>query len=158
MIEIEVVRARGHELVRATHRTTFEITRERTLTPRGDCIIGVEADKGALHLSQAFKRIVCSDAARVIILLTCGGVVDVVEARGSSALTLSDPNSIVVRRSSYVDARTVAVQSNKAAVDLSRELVEQLKQGRELEARFLVFTIDEEREARLKLRELLKLL
>jgi len=54
---IEIIDALGHELIRSTHRTTFEVTKDRTLTARGDCIIAVGADKGAADLSEDFKKL-----------------------------------------------------------------------------------------------------
>ncbi|HID73268.1 TPA: DUF371 domain-containing protein [Candidatus Micrarchaeota archaeon] len=49
----DVVTARGHPNIRAEHETTFEVTTEPSLTPRGDCIVGVQADKAASDLSRA---------------------------------------------------------------------------------------------------------
>jgi len=129
MIAWDVVRARGHPLVKALHRSTFEITTESHLTARGDCIIGVGADKSARTLAPSFRSLASRDDARVVIALRSGGVSEVVRAWGSSLLTFEDPKSIVVRRSSYVDSRTVAVRSDKAAADISRELVSNLRRG-----------------------------
>jgi len=52
----EVIHCRGHENVKATHRSTLEITTEDFLTPRGDCIICVSADKSLRDLSDDFKE------------------------------------------------------------------------------------------------------
>ena len=41
---MEIVIARGHPNIRATHKTTLEVTKEKELSPRGDCIIGICAD------------------------------------------------------------------------------------------------------------------
>lgn len=59
--------------------------------------------------------------------ILCGGRRDVVTARGDGRLTLSHPSDIVVRRSDYVCDRTLAVGADKAAVDLSRDLVDELR-------------------------------
>ena len=50
-----VFSAHGHENIQATHTTTFEITKEATLTKQGDCIMAVEATKGAADLPTEFK-------------------------------------------------------------------------------------------------------
>lgn len=123
---VEVVRARGHPNVRALHRTTFEVTRDNHLTPRGDCIIGVSADKAPADFAPEFKRIASSDYSYIIVLLHAGGVLDIAVGRGSSRLELSDPMRIVFRRSSYVEPGTVAIGMDKAAKDLDRRLVEKL--------------------------------
>lgn len=154
MIACEVVKARGHPLVRATHRSTLEITRDPQLTPRGDCIIAVNADKGALHLSPYFKSVASRDSARVIAALQCGDTWEAIGAWGASKLTFTDPNSIVIRRSAYIDGRTVAVKSDKAAAHISRELVSLLKRANALVVYLIAYTLDEEREAWARLSEL----
>ncbi len=124
---VEMVRARGHPNVRALHRTTFEVTRDNYLTPRGDCIIGVSADKAPADFSPEFRRIASSDDSYIIVLLHADGAFDVAVGRGSSRLDLSDPRRMVFRRSSHVEPGTVAVGMDKAARDLDRRLVEKLR-------------------------------
>lgn len=135
----EVIEARGHENIRATHKSTFEITRDPTLTPRGDCIIAVSANKACADLNPQFKSALKSPGARVRIAIRCGEIHTVVLARGSPELILSDPRSIVVRRSSYIDARTLAVKANKAAADLPRALIIRL---RRCEKVLLIVTVE----------------
>ncbi|MEM0313060.1 MAG: DUF371 domain-containing protein [Candidatus Bathyarchaeia archaeon] len=123
----EIIKAKGHENIRATHTSTLEITKERWLTKRGDCIIAVGADKGFADLSRPFKDALRSSSAHLTMLIEAGGIMDVVIAHGSPALILNHPTDMVVRKSSYVCGRTLAVHSDKAAADLSRRLVEQLR-------------------------------
>ena len=51
----EFITAFGHKNVRATHRTTLEITKDEELSVRGDCIVAVAADKGFFDLKPKFK-------------------------------------------------------------------------------------------------------
>ncbi|HRX33916.1 MAG TPA: DUF371 domain-containing protein, partial [Methanoregulaceae archaeon] len=37
----ERICCRGHHNIRGTHRSTFQVTTETDLSPRGDCVIGV---------------------------------------------------------------------------------------------------------------------
>ncbi|MEM4725123.1 MAG: DUF371 domain-containing protein [Candidatus Hadarchaeum sp.] len=128
-----VIRARGHPMVTAKHRTTFMITKDETLGPRGDCVIGVRADRSAAELDPELKRL-AKLGGPVIIRLRAGGFYDEVRAWGHPLLTLSHPTDIVVRKSRFICGRTLAVVANKAAVDLSRELVASLhKSTTELE-------------------------
>jgi len=129
---VEVVRARGHSNIRAEHPTTFEITREEELTPRGDCIIAVGADKGARDLSEVFKEAARSEEARITIIIEVPsvGLREVVRAWGHPGLTFEHPTDLVVRKSYFVCGRTVAVGADKAAKDLSRELVRALRDPR----------------------------
>lgn len=132
MVIVERIEASGHPGIKALHKTTFEITRDSFVTPRGDCIIGVSANKAAIHLSPRFKSIATSSDACVIILLKCGSIVEIVRGCGSPWLSFTSETSIVVRRSFYVDGRTVAVNSDKAAIHLNQELVRELRFGKSL--------------------------
>jgi len=123
----EKIRAYGHENVRSTHETTFEITKEESLTERGDCIIAIGATKGARELSLEFKEAAKRKAAKITITVEAGEVKEAIKARGTPRLLLTHPTDLVVRKSDHVCGRTVAVGANKAASDFSRELVEKLK-------------------------------
>lgn len=115
-------------MVRALHPTTIEVTKEEHLTARGDCIIGVGSDKGCAGLSDEVKRALRVDGARVLVRLLVEGKRLEVSCRGDSRLSLSNPLEIVIRRSTYVDARTLAVGADRAAIDIPKEIVERLKQ------------------------------
>jgi len=123
----DVINAWGHMMVRSTHKTTFEVTKETTLTRRGDCIIAVRADKGAADLNPKFKEYARREGSKITVTIEAGGVKEVVEARGDPRLTFTHPHDIVVRRSTYICGRTVAIKAKKAAKDLSRSLIEKLK-------------------------------
>jgi hypothetical protein len=123
----EVILAHGHENISATHRTTFEITREVGLLRTGNCIIGVSADKALGDLSLDLKRNLRKRGARVKIAIRAGDVAETVVAFGSPRLILAHPADIVVRKSDYISNRTLAVKADKAAYDLSRKLVEKLR-------------------------------
>jgi len=122
----EIIRCRGHENVRATHRSTLEFTKEDYLTPRGDCILCIEADKGINDLSDEFKAALRA-GKRLLIRIKVGDLVDEVLAEGSPGLILDHDFSMVVRKSDYIDARTLAIRANKAARDVDRKIVELLK-------------------------------
>ncbi|OYR88205.1 hypothetical protein DJ71_05040, partial [Halorubrum sp. E3] len=62
---VEVVRAVGHEHVTAEHASTLELTTDDWLTPAGDCIVGVEADRTPREFSAAFRD-ACRDANATI--------------------------------------------------------------------------------------------
>jgi len=123
----EVVNARGHQNIQSTHKATFEITKETTLTKRGDCVIAVGAAKTAVDLNPRFIEVAKKENARITITIEVGEVKEVVKARGSPWLSFTHPTDLVVRKSGYVCNRTVAVKANKAASDLSRKLVEKMQ-------------------------------
>jgi len=123
----EVVWAYGHKNILSTHKTTFEITKEATLTTRGDCIIAVKATKGAADTHPKFKETAKRENAQLTITIEANDMKETISAYGSSRLTFTNPTDIVIRKSNYVCGRTVAIGADKAACDLSRELVEELR-------------------------------
>jgi len=122
-----VFSACGHENIEATHRTTFEVTKEATLTKRGDCIIAVEASKAAADLPFEFKEAARKEGAQITVTIEADELKEIVKAKGSPQLKFMHPTDLVVRKSSYVCGRTLAIGADKAASDFSRKLVEKLK-------------------------------
>lgn len=111
----------------STNKTTLEITKETHLTKRGDCIISVAADKGAADLSTEFKRKAKGKHAQITITIQAGTETEKIIAHGNPQLTLTHPHDLVIRKSDYTCSRTLAVHADKAAKDLSRTLVEKLR-------------------------------
>jgi len=124
---ITVIFAHGNENIQATHGTTFEITKEPTLTKRGDCIIAVEATKGAADLPPEFKEAARKKGAQITITIEAGELKEIVRAKGNSRLLFTHPADLVVRKTDYVCGRTLAIGADKAASDLSRKLIEKLR-------------------------------
>ena len=122
----EVIHCRGHENVRATHKSTLEFTREDYLTPRGDCILCIESDRGINDFGEDFKAALRA-GRKLLIRIRVGDLTDEVIAEGSPDLILDHDYSMVVRKSAYIDARTLAVRANKAARDIDRRIVELLR-------------------------------
>ncbi|NWF87450.1 DUF371 domain-containing protein [Candidatus Bathyarchaeota archaeon] len=123
----EAILAFGHKNILATHKTTLAITKETQLSKRGDCIIAVAADKALADLNPKFKKILCRKNAKITISIEGGGILEMVNALGRPKLILTHPKDMVVRKSDYVCSRTLAIGADKAAYDLSRNLVEKLK-------------------------------
>ena len=124
---IIVIFAHGHKNIQATHETTFEITKETTLTKRGDCIIAVEATKGAADLPIEFKEAARKKSSQITITIEAGELREIVRSRGSPRLLFTHPTDLVVRKSDHVCGRTLAIRADKAASDLSRKLVEKIQ-------------------------------
>lgn len=123
----QIIDAYGHENIRATHETTFEITKELTLTKRGDCVIAVGATKGAKDLDSEFKKAMKRQDAQITITIEASKIREVVKARGSTQLLFTHPTDMVVRKSNYVCDRTMAIKANKAARDISRKLIQKMQ-------------------------------
>jgi hypothetical protein len=117
----------GHRNIQATHKTTLEITKDKHLTKRGDCIVAVAADRALSDLSAEFKETLRKTNAKLTITIEVDGTTEQINAQGSPNLILAHPSDLVVRKSDYVCNRTLAIHADKAACDLSRELIEKLK-------------------------------
>jgi len=117
----------GHENVRATHRSTLEFTSEKHLSREGDCIVAVAADKTLVDLSDEFKNHLRNPNAKLTIRIEADGIAEQIHAQGSPQLSFTHPSDMVVRKSSHVDSRTLAVAADKAARDLSRALVGKMR-------------------------------
>lgn len=128
---VEVIFAKGHENITATHQTTLEITKDTHLTRMGNCIIAVGADKAIQDLNIEFRKNLAKDASRLTLLIEAGGITETVVAYGSSNLMLEHPSDIVVRKGTYICDRTLAIRADKAARELSRELVNQLRNSKQ---------------------------
>ncbi len=122
----EIIHCRGHGNVKATHKSTLEFTKENYLTSKGDCILCVGADRGINDFSEEFKSALRA-GKKLLIRIKVGDLIDEVRAEGSPELILDHEYSMVIRKSTYIDARTLAIRANKAAKDIDRRLVELLK-------------------------------
>ncbi len=141
-VAFEIVKSRGHVNVTATHKTTIELTKDDYLTPLGDCIIGIQADKAVEDFSDEFKHLARNDYSIIIAVFITRNTIDIVRGYGSRRLVLSDKRRIIIRRSSYIDSATIMINADKAARDLSRQLIEDLVKGSQLYALFIVFRIN----------------
>jgi len=119
----ETLEARGHSMIKATHATSFEITKDRHLTARGDCIVAVSSSKGAADLSREFRRIARNDSARITVILSAEGMEQQAHGRGSHKLRLDHATDLVARKSTYACGRTLMISSNIAACDLSSKFI-----------------------------------
>jgi len=128
----EEIDAKGHPLVSATHKTTFEITKDPHLTKAGDCIIGIAANKGISDLSNEFQSGLAHDDAILKTTLICEEYEIVVMSQGSSQMSFTHVTDLVWRKSRFVCERTIGIQSDMTASLLPRDLISVLKQGARL--------------------------
>lgn len=135
----ETVKAKGHENVQSTHKTTLEFTKEETLGKNGDCIIAVSADKACADFGEGFKEALRKGAG-LKIEIEAGGEKDTVHAKGSKELLLDDGKETVIRKSDFISGRTLAINADKASAELKKSLIEKLKKpGQEVR---IVLTIE----------------
>ena len=126
-----VIKAKGHKLIKATHKSTLEITKENFLTEKGDCIIGINSTHSVKDLPQDLKEHLLNEG-KIKIEIKVDDLIDIIIAYGSKNLKLSNEKSIVIRKSDYIDDRTLAIYSNKSAKDIDRRIIEKLKEEKDL--------------------------
>ncbi len=122
-------KAYGHENVIGEHKTTVEITTEDYLTKQGTCIVGVEANQKLSDLAPKIRELVTLETTKIILVMEVEGIIEQVTGTGGQNLTYSDSVSMVARTSSYQCERTLMINADKAASDLSREFVRLLKKN-----------------------------
>jgi hypothetical protein len=124
---VEAVAAWGHPNVTGKNRKTFEVTTETTLTRRGDCILAVNASKGAAALRDDFKVLARRDDVQITVVIRAGDVEETAVGWGSPKLTYAHERSFVARTSGFTCSRTLMIRSDKAAADFSRRLIRRLQ-------------------------------
>jgi len=134
----QLVRAEGHEQVRANHASTFEVTTDNYLTPAGDCILGIKADRAPSDFDPAFVRSCQTSKATIEATITVGDESATVVGRGDEGLSFASDRSMVGRTSDYIDDRTVMVDAGRGAGDLPRDLIHHLSRGQPLRLKLRV--------------------
>lgn len=117
----------GHENIRSNHQKTIEITKESDLTPRGDCIIGVNAKTSCADLPEELKIKLKNLDSKVIFSIKVENEEFVIKGRGHPDLILTHPEDIVIRKSDFICPRTLAVKCDKASDLLPRSMVSLLQ-------------------------------
>lgn len=117
----------GHENIRSNHQKTIEITKESHLTSSGDCIIGVNASASCADLPDSFKKKLQNPNSKVSFSIKVGSHEFIVEGRGHENLILTHLEDIVIRKSSFVCPRTLAVKCDKASDLMPREMISLLQ-------------------------------
>ncbi len=117
----------GNENIRSSHQKTIEITKESHLTPKGDCIVGVNATSSCADLPQELKDKLKVPGTKVVFSIRVGAYEFTIEGKGHPDLILTHSKDIVIRKSDFICPRTLAVKCDKASDLLPREMVSLLQ-------------------------------
>jgi hypothetical protein len=117
----------GHPNIRSLHAKTIEITKDEHLTPRGDCIVGVKANKACADLDESFKHRLKSNSSIVRMEIMVRDESFLILGMGDERLSMLNVHDIVIRKTSFVCPRTMSVLCDKASSDLPRKLVNMLQ-------------------------------
>ena len=132
------IKAKGHKNVLSKHKSTFEITKDEDLSLSGDCIIGLGIDKCMLDFPEDFKKKLASDDTKVTLKLKSPNASDIIVGYGHHDLTLDHPTDIVCRKSDFICSRTLMIKSDKAAIDLNRDMISDLANGESLDVEIIL--------------------
>jgi len=123
---LEEIYAFGHNNLLCTHNTTIEITKEKNLTKKGNCILAINSSKACSDLNQNLKSQL-KQGKKFKIMIKVRDQIDYFYGYGHSDLTLLDKRDIVFRKSKFICDRTVLINCTKSASELNRKLIEYLK-------------------------------
>jgi len=119
--------ATGHPAVLSAHPSTIEITKEKRLSARGDCIVAVNSSIGPADLPRDLRTALSREEAKVQLSLAVDEFEFIVKGDGGPRLTLPHPTDFVMRRSGFISDRTLMIHADKAACDLPRDMVKLLR-------------------------------
>ena len=122
----EEITFQGHKNIVSLHARTIEITKDSYLTKNGDCIVGVSANKACNDLSTALKARLKTKGTIVKITIVVEPYEFELSGYGKNGLDITHQHDIVLRKSNYVDTRTLIVSCDKSAIDIPRKLIEEL--------------------------------
>jgi len=133
----EVIHAQGHTNVSARHASTLEVTSDDWLTPAGDCILGIDADRVPSDFDTEFIQACQSPDASITATITVESEAvethtEKITGSGSPQLSFDNNRSHVARTSTYTDDRTVLVDGDTAAADIDRDMIDALTTGAKL--------------------------
>jgi uncharacterized protein len=117
----------GHRNIQSFHTRTIEITKDPNLSLRGDCIIGVNANKSCWDISDKLKYSLKDDNSLIIIDVTVGNMSFIINGLGNSRLLLLSRHDVVIRKSNFICERTIAIRCDRASSDIPREMIMSLQ-------------------------------
>jgi len=117
----------GHKNIRSLHPKTIEITTEPNLTLNGDCIIGVEASCGCNDIPEQMKTLMLNSKSEIFFTISVKDVSFKVKGNGHENLILTNPHDIVIRKSSFICPRTLAINCDLASDSIPRQMIRTLQ-------------------------------
>jgi uncharacterized protein len=117
----------GHPNVLGLHPRAIEITKDSYLTKSGDCIIGINSNKGCSDIDTKLKKLMQDDEIKIKFEFIVEGSSFEVFGRGNKNLTLENKNDIVIRTTNFVCPRTVSVRCNRGSNNIPREIISYLQ-------------------------------
>ena len=119
--------AYAHPNILGTHKNTLEFTKDKDITTKGDCIIGVNSDFDLNEIKKFIKNI--EDKKITITMETLSKSIKIKEKIFAEINpNFNSDKEFVIRKSDFVSERTFAINSSKSAFELNRQLINFLKE------------------------------
>ena len=141
MTLLDIITAKGHSLIRCTHTTTIELTKDTYLTKNGTCILGIELSKACYDLNQLLKKKI-TDGKKIRVIIKAGDTVDSFYGFGNKNLTFLDKKDIVFRKSDFICDRTLLIKCSKSSSELDRNIIKKLTSSKERIS--IIFKVNDE--------------
>jgi len=117
---------KGHANILSTHKNTIEFTKEKHLTLKGDCIIGVCADFDTEKIKQIVEKASKQNQDLKITITIKDKNIKPETIICTPNKDFSSKSEIVIRKSDFSSERTLGTRCNKAAIDINKEIIKQL--------------------------------
>lgn len=114
-------KAFGHRNVLATHKSTYEFTKESELTKKGDCIVGVRSDFDTKALVKLARE---NNSARLRIFFRDE---EVFWDEFILNQNFKSEGEVVIRMSNFLSERTLGIKCMKSAKQIPRGIVKRLQ-------------------------------
>jgi hypothetical protein len=116
--------AYGHAGIEGTHKSVLEFTQKTAVIPKGDSVIGTRSDfqpDAVSALAQVSKKL--------MITLKVRSYSETIT--GECNMGFMPGNDIIVRKGPQMSPSTLIVNADKSAGDLSKKMIELLKNPEE---------------------------
>jgi hypothetical protein len=113
----------GHPNILGTHATTLEFTKDKEVSLKGDCIIGLSATFDTEKLLAWLKG-----RENIRVLMKVDDMQEELTCLINPEFTSS--REIVIRKSEFVSERTLGIRATRSCADLPREFVDKLKNSK----------------------------
>ncbi|WP_414468664.1 DUF371 domain-containing protein [Methanobacterium sp. ACI-7] len=130
--------AKGHPNVTSKHKSTFEVTMDTEIGITADCIIGVSSKIRLEDFPIELRKAIQNEESVIKVQLETENASDEIVGFGHPELTLDHPTDMVCRKSEYKCSRTLMIKADKAAVGLKKELIDDLKEEKDLKVKIIV--------------------
>jgi hypothetical protein len=109
----------GHPNITAKHKNTIEFTKDKELSLKGDCIIGVNSDFDLKEIKKLIKN-----SKRMKIEIKVDDIYEEINCELNPGF--DDDKEIVIRKGEFVSKRTLGIKADKVCADLNQELIKKL--------------------------------